>query len=138
MSKIKVEKIIIEGKPGVRIVFPEKEIIENKIKCKQTGIPESGKYGSFYHHSCIRNAWKDGFCKQHHPEEVKKRAKAQELRWEEKQKNSPLGRLQVVVAENKELKKLLFRLFEVFTGEGNSLEQVEIDRIDHICKEAFK
>lgn len=48
-----------------------------------------------------------------------------------------LGRLEEAVKENKELKKLLFRLFEVFTGEGQNLEQAEINRIDQICKKAF-
>lgn len=60
-----------------------------KEKCKQEGICESGRYGSFYSHRCKKNAWKDGYCKQHHPEEKKKRAITRELKWKEKQKTSP-------------------------------------------------
>lgn len=40
-------------------------------------------------HQCSRNAWKDGYCKQHHPDTVKQREKAREERRQREQNNSP-------------------------------------------------
>jgi hypothetical protein len=31
---------------------------------------------------CYRNAWKDGYCKQHHPDSVKTRREASHAKWE--------------------------------------------------------
>lgn len=51
---------------------------------------------------CLRKAWADGYCKQHHPDSVKARQEAAEKRYEEKQKRSPwiqLGEAQKRIAE---------------------------------------
>ena len=42
---------------------------------------------------CSRSVWRDGYCKQHHPDEVKKRRDAAMERYEEKLKKSPYVRL---------------------------------------------
>ena len=38
---------------------------------------------------CSRWAWKDGYCKQHHPETVKAREEARAAKFNEQQKKSP-------------------------------------------------
>lgn len=48
----------------------------------------------FHGHPCRRNAWKDGYCKQHHPDTVKARREESEKAYEEKQKKSPWYLLQ--------------------------------------------
>lgn len=113
-------------------------IIMDKEKCKEEGVCESGKYGSFHPHRCRRNVWKDGWCKQHHSEEVKKREDAAELRRLQRMKDSPLGRLRICVEENKRLKKLLGRLFEAFNGQGENLTQSDIEEINSICQKFWK
>jgi hypothetical protein len=47
---------------------------------------------------CSRNAVRDGFCKQHHPEAKEERKRKSEALWEANQKASPLGRLKVALA----------------------------------------
>ena len=42
---------------------------------------------------CTRKAWKDGFCKQHHPETVAARNEAQRQKWNDQVRNSPEGKL---------------------------------------------
>ena len=63
-------------------------------------------------YQCTRKIWKDGFCKQHHPNTVAERQKKQEERWKTKLDNSPwvlLGkaqkRIKELEEENAELKK---------------------------------
>lgn len=63
-------------------------------------------------HRCGRKAWKDGYCKQHHPETVEQRRKKSEDRFQEKLKNSPHKQLQNALlkvsdleSENAELKR---------------------------------
>ncbi len=43
---------------------------------------------------CERREWKDGWCKQHHPETVKLRRDASEKRYEEDRKKQPWYKLQ--------------------------------------------
>jgi len=51
--------------------------------CKER-IWESNYYGpGGFHRPCTRNLWKDGFCKQHHPDSVKARDEAREQKWKE-------------------------------------------------------
>ena len=42
---------------------------------------------------CDRKPWKDGWCKQHHPDSVKAREEASEKRWEENRKQQPWYKL---------------------------------------------
>jgi hypothetical protein len=49
-------------------------------QCKEM-VSAHSLYGSFHQHQCNRNAWKDGYCKQHHPDTVaESRAKQSEER----------------------------------------------------------
>lgn len=56
-------------------------------RCKESVYP-SDRDGSFYPHQCERKAWKDGYCKQHHPDSVKERnekaRQRHEQRWEQR------------------------------------------------------
>ena len=58
-------------------------------KCKETIF---GKF-SWHGHRCTRNAIKDGFCKQHHPDSVAERRAASFAKYEEDLKKSPRVRL---------------------------------------------
>jgi lipopolysaccharide biosynthesis glycosyltransferase len=42
---------------------------------------------------CSRKPWKDGWCKQHHPDSVVARIEAADKRYEEKRKESPWYKL---------------------------------------------
>lgn len=50
--------------------------------------------GTYYASPCKRNAWKDGYCKIHHPESVAARRAKSEARWEEKKKQSAWYKLE--------------------------------------------
>lgn len=70
-----------------------------KIKCM--GIVYTGNWG--VPNRCSRNAVNDGYCKQHHPDAVAKRKQEADIRYEEKQKNSPYYRLKIAKNKIKEL-----------------------------------
>ncbi len=61
-------------------------------KCKYKVYPHD-RWGAFHPHQCHKNTWKDGYCKQHHPDTVKARDEAREKRWKEEEdarrKNNP-------------------------------------------------
>jgi hypothetical protein len=42
---------------------------------------------------CSRKAWKDGYCKQHHPDSVKRRREESERRYEERWRQNPVNQL---------------------------------------------
>lgn len=64
-----------------------------------------------YHvHPCSRNAWKDGYCKQHHPDTIKARSELSQKRWQEKEKQSPWYKLQEA---NKRIKELENKIKEL-------------------------
>ena len=48
----------------------------------------------FDNHLCRRKTWKDGYCKQHHPDSVAERGKKKRKRYEEERKNSCWYQLQ--------------------------------------------
>lgn len=56
-------------------------------------------------HQCKRKVWKDGCCKQHHPESIKKRCEVADKRYEEKQAKSPYALIKQLMEENKKLKE---------------------------------
>ena len=64
-------------------------------------VPDGGRSVNF--HRCRRNAVKDGYCKQHHPDTVAKRDEERRLRWEEKQNTSPIRKLAQAMEKIKEL-----------------------------------
>ena len=53
-----------------------------KERCKQKVAD------GWHHYECSRNVWKDGYCKQHHPDTVAARQAKIEARYEEKWKQS--------------------------------------------------
>ena len=60
-------------------------------------------WGGWRHYQCTRNIWKDGYCKQHHPDTV-----------EEKEKQSTWYRLQEA---EKEIARLKARIAELESKE---------------------
>jgi hypothetical protein len=79
----------------------------DKERCKK--LVMSG-YHSF---QCSRKIWKDGYCKQHHPDSVKARQDAANRRYEEKRKNSAWGRLEKKTIQVIELKSELRHLADL-------------------------
>lgn len=63
--------------------------------------------GAWREHRCCRNATKDGYCKQHHPDEVEKRKSAIEERQKKKLLNSPHRVNRDLVEKCRALKSLL-------------------------------
>ena len=39
-------------------------------------------WGSWTYYQCSRKIWKDGYCKQHHPDSVKERERKRDEKWE--------------------------------------------------------
>jgi hypothetical protein len=77
---------------------------ENKmpvIMCKES-IRISGMWPTY--RSCSRKAIKDGYCKQHHPDSVKKRQEARMKRYEETKKMTADYQLVVALETIKDLK----------------------------------
>lgn len=62
----------------------------DESRCGARVYPQERR-GSFYGHQCQRKAWKDGFCKTHHPETVKARDAEREKKWREKEAKDPLN-----------------------------------------------
>ncbi len=62
-----------------------------KTRCKETVQTP----GMMRYHRCTRNAVRDGFCNQHHPDSVKKRDEKANALYQEKLKLSPWSRLTV-------------------------------------------
>jgi hypothetical protein len=75
-------------------------------KCKKTVYPNE-MWGSFHGHQCRRNVWKDGYCKTHHSDTVKARAKEHEKLWQEKYKGNPILLLQEANTRIKELEEAI-------------------------------
>lgn len=67
-------------------------------------------FEGFHFHRCNRNAWKDGYCKQHHPETVKARREASAKRYAEQQEKSPWRLLEKANARIAELEAELQEL----------------------------
>lgn len=63
-------------------------------------------------HQCSRKEWRDGWCKQHHPDSVDARRKLAEERYKQQQENSPWRRLQKKDMEIEQLKSELSALRE--------------------------
>jgi len=78
-------------------------------RCKAS-ISGEGKYGSFHAHQCSRKPWKDGWCKQHHPDTEAARRKQNEERYQQKRALSPLSQL---YRANEEIVRLKARIAEL-------------------------
>ena len=57
----------------------------DKSRCKQSVFSDS----CFNSYQCSRKIWKDGFCKQHHPDTIAERRDKSEQKFREQQKKSP-------------------------------------------------
>lgn len=86
-------------------------------RCNKTVYPQT-KWGSFQGYPCRRKAWKDGFCRQHHPDSVKERQRKSEANWIKKRENDPLNVLQKEVGRLKgevgTLKTTYNQLFDAY------------------------
>ena len=60
---------------------------------------------TWHEHQCRRKIWKDGYCKQHHPDTVEERRKKQQQRDEEKRKQDPYYKLGQAHTRIKELEE---------------------------------
>jgi len=60
--------------------------------------------------NCSRNAWKDGYCKQHHPLTIKERERKQKEKYDKEWENSPIRRLK---RANEKIQMLESELSEV-------------------------
>lgn len=69
---------------------------------------------------CSRRPWRDGYCKQHHPDAVKKREEESERRFRAKMDNTPITKLSKQLAEKDaaiaECMELFAELEEYFDG----------------------
>jgi len=63
---------------------------EQPERCSEK-VRDEGMWPTF--HSCKNKVWKDGYCKQHHPDTVAARRAARGKRYEEKEKQSPWYKL---------------------------------------------
>jgi hypothetical protein len=61
----------------------------DKTRCKKRVWLQGG----FVDYQCSRKIWKDGYCKQHHPETVEERQGKSDMKWEEKIKIREKGKL---------------------------------------------
>lgn len=81
---------------------------EEIVRCKERVWPPPG----WHSYQCTRKVWKDGYCKQHHPDSVKKRREETENRRHEQFENSPYCIIQRLTEENKKLKEENVKLKE--------------------------
>jgi hypothetical protein len=63
-------------------------------------------FKDWHNHQCKRKSWKDGYCKQHHPEEIKNRTKermaAWDAKWENQKKQREIRDLEMVIKLTKQ------------------------------------
>lgn len=76
---------------------------------------------------CSRKAWKDGFCKQHHPDSVRERQAKSYRRFDEKMKrqNLPFEQLK---RRTEALRETLWVLRQIRALHEGELDQQELDR----------
>ena len=77
-----------------------------KTQCKARVTPPD----SYWSRQCSRNAVRDGFCKQHHPESIKLMDEKSAKLFQDKIDNSIYTKYRKLEAENDELKEEIERL----------------------------
>lgn len=82
-----------------------KQAIKKK-RCSETVTSPDG----WRTYQCQRNATRDGFCKQHHPDSVAERDRQKDERFKKKQESSPWHRLARANEEIARQKKIIRRL----------------------------
>ena len=82
-------------------------------KCKETVYPKE-QWGIFHGYQCTRNIWRDGYCRQHHPDTKtardEARRKAWDEKWEQRKANDPNRKL---AEAQEEIVKLKARITEL-------------------------
>jgi len=68
---------------------------------------------------CLRKPWKDGWCKQHHPDTVAERRKRQDRMAQQRLENSPIMRL---VKARREIEGLQARIDKARDEAANGIE----------------
>ena len=76
-------------------------------QCKAS-VPFGGRSVSF--HQCRRKPWKDGWCKQHHPDTEAERRAERAVRWQQRRERSPSFRL---ARAHEEIAQLKARIAEL-------------------------
>ena len=56
-------------------------------------------WGNWGSHQCSRKPWKDGYCKQHHPDTVKSREAKRTAKWDAESKRQRLEEARSAVAD---------------------------------------
>ena len=64
----------------------------DSLRCKESVVPAE-QWGSFHTRQCHRKIWRDGYCKQHHPDAVEERRKKSEEKFRLKMENNPFKRI---------------------------------------------
>ena len=81
----------------------------SEVMCKEQVWHQSGQWGR--QHRCTRKAWKDGYCKQHHPDSVKERNKKSIEKYRKQQEyrleHSPQALIEKANKENAALRTKL-------------------------------
>jgi hypothetical protein len=72
-------------------------------QCKEQVYPRES-FGSFHPSQCKKKVWKDGYCKQHHPETVKKRSDESDRRYKERLENSPFRKIEKLTQQITDLR----------------------------------
>lgn len=77
-------------------------------KCKAEIHHGNGEHTFSYR--CSHKSWKDGYCKQHHPEQREMRKEKREAGWEDKKATGPYAKLRQANAEISRLQELIASL----------------------------
>jgi hypothetical protein len=79
------------------------------IYCRKSVYPAGMRFPRA--HRCQKKVWKDGFCKIHHPDNVKVRREKSEARHREQYEQSPIFRLGRAVDRIRELEAAIDNLW---------------------------
>jgi len=65
-------------------------------RCQRDDIAD---HTGFNFHQCLRKPWRDGWCRQHHPETIAARDQARHKRWERERERAPDKRIAALEAD---------------------------------------
>lgn len=112
--------------------------MENKMRKERC---KTEVWGGYRWHQCPRNATKDGYCWQHHPDKVAKRSKLSEKRYQRELDNSPQRKLKRANAKIKELEEeigILKSQLEICSYDSKKHKSYVEDRKRQINKGAIE
>jgi len=87
------------------------------LGCKSRVYPKD-RWGAFHPYTCTRKAWKDGFCKTHHPEAYEARRIKSDAKYKAKIDKSPLA---VLGRQKNEISELQARITKLETGINDAM-----------------